>query len=124
MARYLRFPTEREWLAWRENIPFAVGGSRIVDIMGRGFKTPIKASQSTAGHAAEDLIVARACADLGCAVERGWCVEDDEEPWIRASLDALVPDQEVWEVKSVWKGWAPSWRDGWAWLMISHALNG
>lgn len=112
MARYLRFPTEREWLAWRENIPFAVGGSRIVDIMGRGFKTPIKASQSTAGHAAEDLIVARACADLGCAVERGWCVEDDEEPWIRASIDALVPDQEVWEIKSVWKGWAPSWRDG------------
>jgi len=112
MARYLRFQNEPEWLAWRENIPFAVGGSRIVDIMGRGFKTRIKASQASAGHAAEDLIVARACADLGCSVERGWCVEDEQEPWIRASLDALVPDQEVWEIKSVWKGWAPSWRDG------------
>lgn len=113
MPRYLTFDSEAEWMAWREAIPYSVGGGKLVEILGLGFKTAIRKPQAQAGHDAEGMIVARACDLLGCpAPLRSVCVEDEEEPWMRGSLDALVEDTEIWEIKLVGRGWAPDWRDG------------
>lgn len=113
MPRYLSFTTEAEWMAWREAIPYSVGGGKLVEILGLGFKTPIRPQQARAGHDAEGMIIARACEVLECAAPlRGVCVEDEEEPWMRGSLDAHHPDVEIWEIKLVGRGWAQDWRDG------------
>ena len=126
MATYTRFDAndQEKWRIWREDVPYPVGGSRIVSIMGDGFKTAIRPAQADAGHGAEPLILARAAEDLGCEMpEQGWCVEDEEEPWMRGSLDALIPDREIWEIKLVGRGWAvKDWRDGCARKVQIQAL--
>ncbi len=126
MATYRRFDADDQdkWRIWREDVPFPVGGSRVVTILGDGFKTAIRPAQADAGHGAEPLILARAAADLGCPLpEQGWCVEDEEEPWMRGSLDALIPEQEIWEIKLVGRGWAAKdWRDGCARKVQIQAL--
>lgn len=110
-------------MAWREAIPYSVGGGKLVEILGLSFKTAIRKPQAQAGHDAEGIIVARACDLLGCpAPLRSVCVEDEEEPWMRGSLDAVVPDTEVWEIKLVGRGWAPEWRDGCALKVRVQAL--
>lgn len=126
MATYTRFGADEQdkWLKWREAVPFPVGGSRVVSILGDGFKTAIRPAQADAGHGAEPLIIARAAEDLGCEMpEQGWCAEDEEEPWMRASLDALIHDREIWEIKLVGRGWAvKDWRDGCARKVKTQAI--
>jgi hypothetical protein len=113
MPKYLRFDSESEWLAWREATPYSVGGGKLVEILGIGFKTAIRPGQAKSGHEAEALIMERAANILMCEPpERGLCVEDEEEPWMRGSLDAVIPETEVWEIKLVGRGWASKWADG------------
>lgn len=115
----VRFDNDAAWLAWRAEED-AVGGSEVPRLLGiASFKAPIHRAASSAGHALEPLILARAARIRGWGpIEQGWCVRSTVEPWRRGSLDALVFDSHdaqarlVVEAKAVFLGQAALWRDG------------
>lgn len=113
-VRFLRFASRAEWLAYREAEPLGIGGSRLADLLGVGFKGPPPEATSRRGLMAEQYAIERAAELLGVEPpEREVCFECVEEPRNRGSLDALAWEQaEIWEVKTIGLGWRRAWRDG------------
>lgn len=112
-VRFLRFASREEWLAYREAEPLGVGGSRLAELIGVGFKGPPTPRAGRRGLIAEQYAIERAADLLGCGLpERDVCFEDVAEPRDRGTLDAVLWEQaEVWEVKTIGLGWRRAWRD-------------